>query len=229
MRDGRAPGKGVAAGGMAEAVEHSLQHLPEADLAAIAAYLKASQPIRDPAETRPAFAWTEAKPAKLAGYEPGNGASEASYGDGSTTDGAFLYAGGCASCHGLDGKGTKDHFYPPLVGSSTTGAVNPANLIMTILGGVDRESGVGHAFMPAFANQMNDDQIAAIANHVLQRFGRPDTTVTSAMVATARGGGGKPLLLKLMPWLMGLGALVLAALAYVAIGRGRRGAASSAA
>jgi hypothetical protein len=46
--------------------------------------------------------------------------------------------------------------------------------------------------MPAFANQMNDDQIAAVTNHVLQRFGRPDTTVSSAMVATARAGGANP-------------------------------------
>ncbi|WP_260928452.1 cytochrome c [Novosphingobium sp. 9] len=225
LRDGRAPGKGIAAGGMAEAVEHSLQHLPEADLVAIAAYLKASQPIRDPRDTRPAFGWTETRPVKLAAYEPGNGATEASYSDSSTTDGAFLYDGACASCHGMDGKGTKDHFYPPLVGSVTTGAVNPANLVMTILGGVDRESGVGHAFMPAFANQMTDEQIAAVANHVLQRFGRPDTLVTKDMVATARAGGGKPLLLKIMPWLMGLAAAVFAALSFFAIRRGQRRAA----
>lgn len=217
LRDGRAPGKGVAAGGMAEAVEHSLQHLPDADLEAIAAYLKASDPIRNPDEKRPAFAWTQARPVKLAAYEPGNGTDEASYADSSTTDGAFLYAGACASCHGRDGKGTKDHFYPPLVGSVTTGAVNPANLIMTILGGVDRKSGVGHAFMPAFADQMSDAQVAAVANHVLQRFGRSQTSVTATMVATARAGGPEPLLLKLMPWLMGLAALALAVVAYVSI------------
>jgi len=227
LRDGRAPGKGIAAGGMAEAVEHSLQHLPQADLAAIAAYLKASKPIRDPVETRPAFAWTETRPVKLAAYEPGNGASEASYADSSTTDGAFLYAGACASCHAMDGRGTKDHFYPPLAGSVTTGAVNPANLIMTILGGVDRESGVGHAFMPSFANQMTDAQIAAVANHVLQRFGRAETVVTTDMVATARKGGEAPLLLRLMPWLVGVGALLFALLAFVSVRRISHRAASS--
>jgi hypothetical protein len=43
--------------------------------------------------------------------------------------------------------------------------------------------------MPAFAPQLNDAQVAAIANHVLTRFGRPDVSVNEAMVATARAGG----------------------------------------
>lgn len=222
MRDGRVPGKGIAAGGMAEAVEHSLRHLTPDDLGAIAAYLKSSTPIRDEAETKPSFSYTDTRPFERAAYEPGNGPDRASFGDGSSTNGSVLYAGACASCHGLNGKGTADHFYPPLVGSSTTGAVNPANLIMTILEGVNRDSGTGHAFMPAFAHEMNDDQVASVANHVLKQFGRADTRVTPSMVATAREGGAKPLLLKLMPFFFAIGAFVVAMAGWFGIRRRQR-------
>ncbi|WBO23994.1 cytochrome c [Sphingomonas abietis] len=222
LRNGHVTGKGVAAGGMGEAVENSLRYLTQPDLAAIAAYLKASKPVRDPAETKPAFAWTQVRPVPLSAYETGDSHDQAALAKSDTTDGALLYANGCASCHGLDGKGTKDGFYPPLLGSSTTGAANPANLVMTILNGVDREGADSHSFMPRFATQMNDDQVAAVANHVLATFGRPDRKVTAAMVADARHGGGKPLLLTLMPWLFGLGALVLVAIAYLGLRRPRR-------
>lgn len=224
MRDGRVPGKGIASGGMAEAVEHSLRHLTNADLAAMAAYLKVSKPIRDKAETKPSFSYTDMRPLDRAAYEPGNGPDRASYGDGSSTDGSVLYAGACASCHGLNGKGTADHFYPTLVGSSTTGAINSANLIMTILEGVNRDSGTGHAFMPAFAHEMNDDQIAAVSNHVLKQFGRAETNVTAAMVETARDGGAKPLLLQAMPFLLALAAAALIVMGWLVIRRTTRGA-----
>lgn len=208
LRDGRVPGKGIAAGGMGEAVEHSLRHLTAQDLGAIAAYLKSSKGIRDPKETRPSFSFTQSRDVAMSAYEPGDTHDPKLLGDGTSTDGANVYAGACAACHGLNGKGTGDHFYASLVGSSTTGSVNPANLIMTILEGVNRDSPTGHAFMPAFARELTDGQIAAVANHVLSRFGRPDTIVTEAMVATARAGGETPLLLKLMPWLLGAGAIV---------------------
>jgi D-sorbitol dehydrogenase (acceptor) len=216
LRDGRVPGKGIAAGGMGEAVEHSLRHLTPQDLGAIAAYLKSAKPIRDAAETQPSFSYTQSRDVAMSAYEPGDTHDPKLLGDGTSTDGANVYAGACAACHGLNGKGTGDHFYASLVGSSTTGSVNPANLIMTILEGVNRDSPTGHAFMPSFAHELTDGQIAAVANHVLSRFGRPETVVTAAMVATAREGGGKPLLLQLMPWIfvaLGLAALVAAVVA----------------
>jgi fructose 5-dehydrogenase cytochrome subunit len=221
LRNGHVSGKGVAAGGMGEAVDHSLRYMTEPDLAAIAAYLKASKPIRNPDETKPAFAWTDPHPVPLSAYETGDTHDQAAVGDSSTTDGAVLYAGGCASCHGLDGKGTKDGFYPPLIGSSTTGAANPANLVMTILNGVSRQGADARSFMPSFASQMSDAQIAAVANHVLAHFGRPDTKVTAAFVTEERNGGAKPLLLTLMPWLLGLAALVLLIAAILLIRKAR--------
>lgn len=222
LRNGHVAGRGVAAGGMGEAVDHSLRYLTQPDLAAIAAYLKASKPTRDPSETKPAYAWTDPRPVPLSAYETGDPHDQAALGNATTTDGAVLYGGGCASCHGLDGKGTKDGFYPPLIGSATTGAANPANLIMMILNGVSREGADGRSFMPSFAAQMSNEQIAAVANHVLAHFGRPDTKVTAAMVQDARDGGAKPPLLKLMPWLFALAALVLLGVAFLVVRGGRR-------
>jgi mono/diheme cytochrome c family protein len=222
LRDGHVPGKGVAAGGMGEAVEHSLRHLTPADLAAIAAYLKAGKPIRDPREDRPAFAWTGQGPLSVAAYEVGDRQNQPALSDSGTTNGATLYADACGACHQLNAKGTKDGFYPGLAHSTATGAPNPANLIMTILQGVNRKGADGHAFMPAFAGQLSDDQVAAVANHVLTRFGRPDTTVNAAMVAAARIGGPKPLLLRLMPWLFGAAGLLALAILWLAARRFRR-------
>jgi mono/diheme cytochrome c family protein len=44
LATGKAPGKGYAAGPMAEAVEKSLQHLSDADLSAILLYLRSLRP-----------------------------------------------------------------------------------------------------------------------------------------------------------------------------------------
>jgi fructose 5-dehydrogenase cytochrome subunit len=221
LRDGHVPGKGIAAGGMGEAVDHSLRYLTAQDLGAIAAYLKASKPIRDPQETRPAFAWTGKGPLPVAAYEVGDSHVQAALADSSTTNGATLYADACASCHQLDANGTRDDFYPSLANSTATGAVNPSNLIMTILNGVSREGADGRSFMPSFASQMSNDQVAAVANHVLTRFGRPDTQVTSAMVEDARSGGSKPLLLKLIPWIFAAAGVVIAAIATSVLRRRR--------
>jgi mono/diheme cytochrome c family protein len=51
LRTGRAAGKAQAAGPMAEAIDHSLRHLSDADLNAIAHYVKGVPAIRDKADT----------------------------------------------------------------------------------------------------------------------------------------------------------------------------------
>jgi len=96
-----------------------------------------------------------------------------------------------------------------VVGSST-GSGHPDNLIMTILHGVDRRGADGRSFMPAFADQLTDAQVAAIAAHVLARFGRPGVSVTEADVATARAGGPRPLIVTLLHWGEGLALAVVA-------------------
>ncbi len=210
LREGYAPGTGVAAGSMAEAVEHSLRYLTEDDLRAIAAYLKTVPPIADPGLTRAAFDWTEARPVAVTSFETGNGPMQADLAVATTLDGAILYNGACATCHGVDGAGTADHVYPSLTANATVGAANPANLVLTIAGGVDREGANGHAFMQTFGEVLTDAQIASVATYVTSRFGNPDVTVDEATVTQLRAGGPEPWILKAAPWLFGAAIMVVA-------------------
>jgi mono/diheme cytochrome c family protein len=126
-----------------------------------------------------------------------------------TTDGAILFNGACATCHGIDGAGTPDGAYPSLTANATVGAGSPANLVLTIAGGVDRESANGHAFMQTFGEELTDAQIAAVATYVTSRFGNPAVTVDEATVAQLRAGGPAPWILGAAPWLIAIaGALV---------------------
>lgn len=232
LRDGYVAGKGVAAGSMAEAVEHSLRYLSEDDLRAIVAFLKTVPPIPDPSLARPAYDWTEARPVAVTEYETGNGPMQADLADSGTLDGAILYNGACASCHGINGAGTPDGAFPSLTANTTVGATNPANLVLTIATGVDREGANGHAFMQTFGEELSDAQIAAVATHVASRFGNPDVAVDAAAVTELRAGGPPPWILAAAPWLFVAGAalviLIFVALLGVILGviLGRRHAAA---
>jgi mono/diheme cytochrome c family protein len=215
LKNGAVPGKGDAAGGMAEAVEHSLRYLVENDLQAIAAYLKTVSSIAEPGALRPPFDWSEPRPAAATGFEPGNGPAQADLAQASTLDGAILYNGACASCHGIAGAGTADNFYPSLTQSTTVGSTNPANLVMTIVEGVDRKGASAHAFMPAFGEELTNAQIAAVASYIAGRFGNPDVSVDEATVMELRAGGPTPLIVRAVPYLTAAGILVLAATAIL--------------
>jgi D-sorbitol dehydrogenase (acceptor) len=226
LRDGYVPGKGVAAGSMAEAVEHSLRYLTDDDLRAIAAYLATVPPIADPGLTRAAYEWTEAQPVAVTAYETGNGPMQADLANATTTDGAILFNGACATCHGVDGAGTPDGTFPSLTSNATVGAPNPTNLVLTIVGGVDREGANGHAFMQTFGEELTDAQIASVATYVTSRFGNPEVTVDEADVALLRAGGPPPWILKAAPWLVaiagGIVALILVGIVSLLFFRRRR-------
>jgi mono/diheme cytochrome c family protein len=219
LRDGYVSGKGVAAGSMAEAVEHSLRYLTEDDLRAIAAYLKTVPPIADPGLTKPAYGWTEARPVAVTAYETGNGPMQADLANATTTDGAILFNGACATCHGIDGTGTVDGTFPSLTANATVGASDPANLVLTIASGVDREGANGHAFMQTFGEELTDAQIAAVATYVTARFGNPEVTVDEGDVTLLRAGGPPPWILAAAPWLFagGIALLVLVLVGIIAV------------
>jgi hypothetical protein len=60
---------------------------------------------------------------------------------------------------------------------------------------VNRTTSRGQAFMPGFggnpgdANPLGDREIVLLANYVLERYGRPDTSITENQVAEVRRGG----------------------------------------
>ena len=207
LRSGHVENRAQAAGGMAEAIEHSLRHLSDDDLRSIAAYLKqvpptSTGPARDVSQVA-----REAEPVSPATIEPLRSDDPQAMIDAESTDGQRLYNAACASCHQVDGQGTDDQFYPSLVHNTATQDVNADNLIMSVLQGVHRETNDYTVAMPAFGEQLNDEQIASVSNYVLNQYGNAELEVDAARVAELRQGGPEPLLLKAMPWLMAAGVI----------------------
>ena len=192
LRTGRTVGKAQAAGPMAEAVEHSLQHLTDDDLKAIVVYLKGTTPIANGEETpRYGFGKPSSAEQDLRGL-PGQAINE---------NGFHVFSGTCAACHQADGEGNEH--YPSLFHNTATGGDNPDNLIATILFGLHRTVNGVPTFMPAFGpdasytDKLSDRDIADVSNYVLQRFGNAAVTVAPADVARIREGGEKPFLAQL--------------------------------
>jgi mono/diheme cytochrome c family protein len=203
LRTGSVPGKAQAAGPMAEAVSNSLQYLTGSDLHAVAAYLKQSAPISTGSTSRTSFGAPVDAEAAVRGLPV------------QETSGAQIYSGTCASCHGDNGAGNARHDYPSLFHNTATGAQQPANLISTIVFGVQRISGGQETLMPSFGpgstvNALSDQEIADVSNYVLQHFGDASVTVTAQDVQTVREGGAPSTLAQLGPLAApGLAAIVV--------------------
>lgn len=218
LRTGRAANRAQAAGPMAEAIDHSLKHLSDADLNAIAHYVKSVPAIRDKADTRPVTQWGKAgdELAAIRGVPLPQNLNKMS--------GAQLYDAQCASCHQARGEGSFDGSLPPLFHNSVTGRSNSNNLVMVILDGVERQDGNGsHAaghLMPAFRQTLSDEQIVTLGNYVQKMYGNPDVKVTAEQVTTLRNGGAPSNLIGLARAGIIVGVLVL--LALLLWWRGRR-------
>jgi mono/diheme cytochrome c family protein len=133
LRSGRLREKAQAAGSMAEAVEHSFQHLSASDLDAIATYVKGVPAVHNKADDVNRFSsgkmFSELTTLRCRGGVKSD--------DDADPAGAQLFQGNCASCHSAEGQGSKDGYYPSLFRNSATGAKNATDLIATILYGVD--------------------------------------------------------------------------------------------
>lgn len=207
LRTGHVENKAQAGGGMAEAIEHSLRYLSDDDLHSMAVYLKQVPPTAIGPAIDVSQAPREVEPVSPATLEPLRNDDPQAMSDGKRTDGQTLYNGACASCHQIDGQGTDDQFYPSLIHNTATQGANADNLIMSVLQGVHREIDDYTVAMPAFGEQLNDEQIAAVSNYVLSQFGNPELEVDAARVTELRQGGPTPLLVKAMPWLMAAGVI----------------------
>lgn len=202
FKSGHVNGKNQAAAGMAEAVENSLQHLPQSDLVALATYIKSVPAIRDPSEKLATYAVGAPASSEdaIRGVNPANAHD-------SLRDGRELYSGYCASCHQADGAGSDNQAYPSLFHNTATGSSQPANLVAAILYGVERDADGKHVIMPgfgksSFVNPLSDAQIVDIANYVLTNFGNADAKVTLSDVAASRAGGPPTLLAEIQPYIV---------------------------
>ena len=203
LKTGRVPGKAQAAGGMAEAVTHSLSKLSDEDINAIVSYLRTVPAVADDGVTREA----------LVLGEPRNNEPEIRGAEGQAATGPVLYSGLCASCHGARGTGSSDGYYPSLVHNTTVTAARPDNLISVILFGVDREVAGQHTLMPDFSGgshvqTLDDMQVATLVTYVRQTFGAGGQ-VSADDVGLVRKGGAAPPLLALVRGGLLLGVFLL--------------------
>ncbi|PFH09690.1 mono/diheme cytochrome c family protein [Collimonas sp. PA-H2] len=219
LKTGLVPGKASAAGGMAEAIEHSLQYLTDDDLKSIVTYLRSAPAVNDAADKKPRYAWGQPADddAEIRGIAAVSVSSNAS-------SGAELFSGNCASCHSASGSGVVGGYYPSLFNNSVVGARDPGNLLMVILNGVQRRGAKEETFMPGFADHLNDGQIAMLANYAVKQYGHADTPpITPEQVKIQRQGGPASPLTTLMPaGLAGLALIVVFILFSIFRRGGRR-------
>lgn len=170
LSSGHAPGRGSAAGPMAEAVDESFSHLSPDDLQALVVYLRSVPAAVDP-DARPTLA-------RLA---------PESHKDGGPFDnarGKSLFAGACASCHGWSGAGTLSP-YATLTGARSVNDPGATNVAQAILSGIQRTP-PDAVSMPSFGNGFSDAEIAAVSNYVTARFGGSPSFLNERDVAALR-------------------------------------------
>lgn len=172
LRTGSVARLAQAAGPMSDAVLHSFSQLTEADINAIATYIRSIPPVNNTAVSR----FTQGKPAEVDVALRSTAVS-------AELNPQRLFLGACASCHQLSGTGSSDGYFPSLTHNSTVGAEQATNLIQVILKGIERDK----VLMPAFEQILTDEQIAALATFLVQQFGNPTLpTVTPEQVAELR-------------------------------------------
>jgi mono/diheme cytochrome c family protein len=152
-----------ADGLMAEVVVASTSKMSDADVHAIAVYLK-DLPAGAP--------------------EPAVSAPPATQ----MADGEKLYKGACVACHEADGSGSP-RVYPPLPGNANLQSVDPSSTLRIVLDGaqtVTTPRAPNTGSMPAYSGKMSDQEIADVATYIRNSWGNAAPTVTAAQVAKAR-------------------------------------------
>ncbi len=160
---GHADGRGTASGPMGEAVDNSLRYLTQNDVSAMVVYLRSIKPQTTPA------------PSADAGEVAANVDSQ----------GAAVYAGACAGCHGWSGVSPVIP-YATLTGVRSVNDPTATNVVQVILSGAHRMASTAGTVMPAFGGAYSDTEIASLANYVTARFGAQPSAVTAHTIAALR-------------------------------------------
>ena len=148
---------------MSEVVVNSTSKMSDADIRAIAVYLK------DLAAGAPEPTVTPPPPAQM-------------------TDGEKLYKGACIACHEVDGTGSP-RVYPPLPGNANLQSADASSTLRIILDGaqtVTTPRAPNKGSMPAYDAKMTDQEIADVTNYIRNAWGNSALTVTADQVARAR-------------------------------------------
>jgi mono/diheme cytochrome c family protein len=156
-------GKSHAGGLMAEVVLNSTSKMSDADVRAIAVYLK------DLPAGAPEPAVTPPPQAQMA-------------------DGAKLYARACVACHETDGSGAP-LIYPPLPGNANLQSADASSTLRIMLDGaqtITTPRAPNTASMPAYADKFSDQEIADVTTYIRNSWGNAAPAVTPEQVAKAR-------------------------------------------
>jgi mono/diheme cytochrome c family protein len=153
-----------ASGPMREVVEKSTSNMPEADLRAMAVYLKERGEAGTPT------------PTPLSASDPQMRTGEA------------IFIDTCSACHTRNGGGI-EHVFPRLAGDAIVKQVDPTTLVRIILTGT-RGAGTD-AFptspaMPSFGYRLNDEQVAAVVTYIRNSWGNAATAVSAETVRALR-------------------------------------------
>ena len=144
---------------MAEVVHDSLRYVTNADLHAMAVYLKEGPDRPGPAAVATATA-------------------------ADIQQGQRLYLANCAACHQDNGRGLTGAV-PNLAGNAAIAADRPTDLILAVLQGIKGSFGYGQ--MPSYASVLNDRAAADIANYIRTSWhDKAPANVTPEMVAALR-------------------------------------------
>lgn len=115
-----------------------------------------------------------------------------------SADGKQLYANACVACHQATGQGLPGVF-PPLADSEWVKG-GPKVLAQLVLHGVTGAITVkGQEYqgaMPAFAEQFNDAELAAVLSFIRHEWGNEEDAITPEFVAEARAASGD----RSQPW-----------------------------
>ncbi len=164
MRNGVST-RGAVMGPMGEVVGGSTQYLNDADLRAMATYLRelpqsADTPVPVDAAKAPSL----------------------------DSPGGKIYAQHCVDCHGEQGEGVPG-VYPALAGSRAVTMHTPANLVHMVLEGGFPPSTAGNPRpygMPPFATVLGNDEVAQLLSYVRGSWGNRAAPVSALEVAQLR-------------------------------------------
>jgi len=171
LKTGRNRHRSVA-GQMAEVVEFSTQHMRDADLFAIATYLKS---LSAASRQSGRFVANDVTARQLeSGHLPNRGAR--------------IYIDSCAACHRYNGQGA-GLTIPNLAGNSAVLHNSPDTILSVILGGARLPSTAGEpsrTAMPAYYWRYPDKDIAELATFVRNAWGNRAPAVSEDQVKDSR-------------------------------------------
>ncbi|HTE39629.1 MAG TPA: cytochrome c [Steroidobacteraceae bacterium] len=164
---------GTAFGTMVEVINNSTQHMTDADLQGMAAYLKSLPASEEKNAT--AWAYDGAATTELEAFN-------------FERRGSQPYYEYCASCHGYDGGG-RGKLIPPLAGNPVILDPRPDSLINLTLNGSLRIVAQGHPEtfdMPYLRHLMSDEQVADAVTFMRTAWGNGAKPVSIEDVAKIR-------------------------------------------